>query len=219
MDATPLPSPPSRSLKAMWGTIGALAVAVAALGGVLLHQAGRDAASAPAATVAGAPPVQAPDDGQPGLVPAAPPPAVAQAPAPVRAPEVLPPPTAPVPAAAAPRPVPVCATCGHVESVRPMQRQVPATGVGAVAGGVLGGVLGNQIGHGNGRTAATVIGAVGGGFAGNEVEKRYHTATVYEVGVRMQDGSLRTVETATAPPLGKAVTLKGKVLQPADGRK
>jgi len=36
---------------------------------------------------------------------------------------------------------------------------------------------------------------------------------------RMQDGSLRTVETATAPPLGKAVTLKGKLLQPADGRK
>jgi len=37
--------------------------------------------------------------------------------------------------------------------------------------------------------------------------------------VRMQDGSLRTVETATAPPVGKAVTLKGKLLQPADGRK
>jgi outer membrane lipoprotein SlyB len=100
-----------------------------------------------------------------------------------------------------------------------VQHRVPASGVGAVAGGVLGGVLGHQIGSGNGRTAATVIGAVGGGFAGNEVEKRYHTVTAYEVGVRMQDGSLRTVETATAPPVGKAVTLKGKLLQPADGRK
>lgn len=215
MDSTPLEPGPGRSLKAMWATIGALAVAVAALGGMLLHQESRNQASALATAVATAPPVQAPDDGQPGLVPAAPPPVVAQAP--VRAPEVLPPP--PAPAAPAPRPAAVCAVCGHVESVRPVQHPVPASGVGAVAGGVLGGVLGHQIGNGNGRTAATVIGAVGGGFAGNEVEKRYHTATVYEVGVRMQDGSLRTVETATAPPVGKAVTLKGKLLQPADGRK
>src|SRR6476620_8974105 len=106
MDPTPLHPPPGRSLKAMWAAIGALAVAVAALGGMLLHQESRNQASAPATAVATAPPVQAPDDGQPGLVPAAPPPVVAQAP------------------------------------VR----------------------------------AATVIGAVVGGFAGNEVEKRYHTA-------------------------------------------
>jgi outer membrane lipoprotein SlyB len=96
-----------------------------------------------------------------------------------------------------------------------VQHQVPASGVGAVAGGVLGGVLGHQIGSGNGRTAATVIGAVGGGFAGNEIEKRTHTVTSYEVAVRMQDGSLRTVETRSAPPIGKPVTLKGKVLRPA----
>ena len=225
MDSTPLEPAPGRSPKAMWATIGALAVAVAALGGMLLHQEGRNAAPAPtpAGAVALAPPVQAPDDGQPGLLPAARPPVVAQAAVPVRAPEVLPPPPAPAlapaPAGPAPRPARVCTICGHVESVRPVQHQVPATGVGAVAGGALGGVLGHQVGQGNGRTAATVIGAVGGGFAGNEVEKRYHTATAYEVGVRMQDGSLRTVETATAPPLGKAVTLKGKLLQPADGRK
>ena len=35
--------------------------------------------------------------------------------------------------------------------------------MGAVAGGVLGAVLGNQVGHGNGRAAATLLGAVGGG--------------------------------------------------------
>jgi outer membrane lipoprotein SlyB len=99
----------------------------------------------------------------------------------------------------------------------PVQRQQPTTGVGAVAGGVLGGVLGHQIGNGNGRTAATVLGAVGGGFAGNEVEKRTHTVTVYEVAVRMQDGSLRHVQTGSAPPIGKAVTLRNNVLSPANG--
>jgi len=113
----------------------------------------------------------------------------------------------------------VCSVCGHVESVRTIQRQKPTTGVGAVAGGVVGGVVGNQIGSGRGRTLATVAGAVGGGFAGNEIEKRTHTQTVYRVSVRMDDGTLRTVETATAPPIGKAVTLKNNVLRPANGRK
>ncbi len=83
----------------------------------------------------------------------------------------------------------------------------------------MGGLVGNQIGSGNGRTAATVLGAVGGGFAGNSIEKHVHTKTVYDVSVRMQDGSLRRVETNTAPPIGKAVTLRGNVLQPADGHK
>ena len=117
-----------------------------------------------------------------------------------------------------PVPVPVCTVCGRVESVRTVQYAAPATGVGAVAGGVLGGVLGNQIGHGGGRTAATVIGAVGGGYAGHTIEKRTRTETRYQVSVRMDDGRLRTVETRTAPPIGKPVTLQGQVLKPADGR-
>ncbi len=68
-------------------------------------------------------------------------------------------------------------------------------------------------------TAATVLGAVGGGYAGNEIEKRTHTVTVYQVGVRMDNGTLRSVETRSAPPIGKAVRLKGHTLSPADGHK
>jgi len=117
------------------------------------------------------------------------------------------------------RAAPPCAVCGRVESVRPVQRQQKTTGVGAVAGGVVGGLVGNQFGHGNGRVATTVLGAVGGGFAGNAIEKHVRTVTVYEVGVRMDDGRLRTVETKTAPPIGKQVTLQRGVLRPADGHK
>ncbi len=113
-------------------------------------------------------------------------------------------------------PAPRCTVCGHVESVHTVQREQRTSGVGAVAGGVLGGVVGNQIGRGNGRTAATVLGAVGGGFLGNHIERRTHTLTRYEVTVRMDDGSRRTVETGTAPPIGKDVTLNGQVLRPAD---
>jgi outer membrane lipoprotein SlyB len=225
------PAPTHASPKVLWTAIGALAVAVAALGGVVLHQQGRDSAPEPA-SIAAAPSAQAPapDDfktvAPQSAIPAPPPAsgaaaAVTPLPPPVRAPETLSPNVAQAGPAPAPSPAParVCSVCGRVESVRAVQHAVPTTGVGAVAGGVVGGVVGNQIGHGNGRTAATLLGAVGGGFAGNEIEKRTHTVTAYEVSVRMQDGSLRTVETSTAPPIGKAVTLKGTVLRPADGRK
>ena len=64
----------------------------------------------------------------------------------------------------------LCAICGVVESVSQIQQKGQGTGLGAVAGGLLGGVVGHQIGGGNGKTAMTVLGAIGGGVAGNEVE-------------------------------------------------
>ena len=230
MDSTSPPNlpsgaPASRSPKVLWAVIGALAVAVAALGGVLLH---RQDAGAPPSAVAAAPAISsiAPDDFKPEAMPPAPVPAVppvTAGPAPqARAAAPVPSPgsgAAPTPVVAAAPAAPPCAVCGHVESVHPVQRTQPTSGVGAVAGGVVGGLVGNQFGHGNGRVATTVIGAVGGGFAGNAVEKHVRKVTVYQVAVRMDNGSLRTVETKTAPPIGKPVTLRKGVLRPADGRK
>lgn len=126
------------------------------------------------------------------------------------------PPAQQAPAAASSKP---CSVCGKVETVRKVQASKPTSGVGAVAGGVVGGVIGHQIGSGRGRTVATVAGAAGGAFAGNTVEKKRNANTAYEVSVRMQDGSLRTVQTTTAPPVGQAVTLNGNVLQPASSKK
>ncbi|NVM89282.1 outer membrane lipoprotein SlyB [Variovorax sp. SG517] len=238
MDSTsPLEQPAAvhagRSPRVLWAVIGVLAIAVAALGGVLLHRQGQETAApaatplAAAATAATAP---APDDFKPDAMPPAPampPPAVGAGAAPQ--PMAAAPQSAPAPvnstavAAAEPAPAtraaPPCAVCGRVESVRPVQREQKTSGVGAVAGGVVGGLVGNQFGHGNGRVATTVLGAVGGGFAGNAIEKHVRTVTVYEVGVRMDDGRLRTVETKTAPPIGKPVTLQRGVLRPADGHK
>jgi outer membrane lipoprotein SlyB len=104
---------------------------------------------------------------------------------------------------------PVCNSCGVVEAVTPYQQKGEGTGIGAVAGGVIGGVLGNQVGGGNGKKAMTVIGAVGGGMAGHEIEKRQRATTMYSVKVRMQDGTLRTVHQATAPTVGQKVTVEG----------
>ncbi|SCK61406.1 Glycine zipper 2TM domain-containing protein [Variovorax sp. HW608] len=230
----PPAGPMARSSKALWVVIGVLSIAVAALGGALVHKEVGNTSQPQATSLTIATPVRAPDDFKPAAVqaPSDPPPtqaalATTLPPPPVRAPQVIPPNTAagspaqvaPAGEGAAPPAHKVCSVCGHVESVRTIKHQKPTTGVGAVAGGVVGGVLGNQIGSGNGRTLATVAGAVGGGFAGNEIEKRTHTETVYQVSVRMDDGTLRTVETHSAPPVGKAVTLKNNVLRPANGQK
>ena len=112
---------------------------------------------------------------------------------------------------------PICASCGTIEAVTPVTRAGKGSGVGMVAGGVLGAVLGNQVGNGNGRTAATVLGAVGGGRAGNAVEKNIKKDTVYNVRVRMQDGSSRTLEQASAPAVGSKVTVEGSTLRASSG--
>lgn len=107
-------------------------------------------------------------------------------------------PTRPAPAPAQQ----ACATCGVVETIR--QVQVPAKDdsnhlIGTIAGGVTGGVVGNQFGGGNGKTALTVLGAVGGALAGREVERnirQQQTVTHYELTVRMNDGSKRQFRSA-----------------------
>jgi outer membrane lipoprotein SlyB len=118
----------------------------------------------------------------------------------------------PRPALPVTQPAPVCGHCGVIEDVRQVTVKGKGSGVGAVAGGVLGGAVGNQMGHGNGRTAMTVLGAIGGGVAGHEVEKYARRETVYDVRVRMDDGSVRTFQQKTAPTAGARVTVEGHTL-------
>ena len=107
----------------------------------------------------------------------------------------------------------VCAHCGVVESVVAVKRKGEATGLGVVAGGVLGAVVGHQMGNGNGKKAMTVIGGVAGGVAGNEVEKRARGDTVYQVRVRMDDNTERTIEQAEPPHVGARVEVQGNTLK------
>ncbi|MFN0164254.1 MAG: glycine zipper 2TM domain-containing protein [Burkholderiales bacterium] len=86
-----------------------------------------------------------------------------------------------------------CATCGVVESIREIDVKGEGSGLGAAGGAVVGGLIGSQVGDGRGKQAATVIGAVGGVIAGNEVEKRLRSTTRIEVVVRLDDGTQRVV--------------------------
>jgi len=92
-----------------------------------------------------------------------------------------------------------CASCGTVESIRTVMLKGDATGLGAVAGGVTGAVLGNQVGRGNGNTAMTILGAAGGAFAGNEIEKNVKKRYAYRVTIRMDDGAFRTLSQSSPP--------------------
>ena len=109
----------------------------------------------------------------------------------------------------------LCASCGVVESVSQIQQKGQGTGLGAVAGGLLGGVVGHQVGGGNGKTAMTVLGAIGGGLAGNEVEKRARGETLYDVQVRMEDGSMRMFQQAQSLAVGTHVVADGTTLRVA----
>lgn len=112
-------------------------------------------------------------------------------------------------------PAPACAVCGTVESVTAVQREpASGSGVGVIAGAAIGGLLGNQVGGGTGKDLATIAGMVGGGWAGNTVEKKMKRETVYEVAVRMDDGSVRKLEQKSPVVVGTKVTVNGNAVSP-----
>jgi outer membrane lipoprotein SlyB len=114
---------------------------------------------------------------------------------------------------------PVCHSCGTVESVQALTHKGEGSGLGAVAGGVVGAAIGNQMGKGQGNAAMTVLGAVGGGLAGNEIEKRAKAKTSYRVTVKMEDGKTQVIEQAEPATVGQRVRVEGQTVKalPAQG--
>jgi outer membrane lipoprotein SlyB len=55
------------------------------------------------------------------------------------------------------------------------------------------------MGNGRGNDAATVLGALGGAFAGHQIEKSRSRAVRYEIAVRMDDGSVQLLSSENAP--------------------
>lgn len=209
--------------KGLWAAVGVLGVAVVGLGGALYSTLQQKTeplpamSTVPAAAVAAAPVAPEPVAEKPVVAPAAAP--AKLRPAPVKktqSPAEIRP--APVAAAPVPAPVPVCVDCATVSAVTPIEREVPTGGTGAIAGGVLGAIVGNQVGRGSGRDAATIIGAIGGGIAGNQIEKKMKRVVVYQIELRMDDGSRRTLELDRPLSVGERVQYDGNTLQPLPAR-
>lgn len=199
-----------RHSKALIPTLAVLAVTTLALAATLVGQRTEALSGERAQQVTATPPVvqspqalaQAPTQAAPVVAPAKP--SIVVAP----------------PVQKSATPAPVCATCGTVEAVTAVRRQGEVNGignsgigVGAIGGAVVGGLLGNQVGGGNGKKAATVLGAVGGGYAGHAIEKNANSYTAYQMRVRMNDGTVRTIEQRTAVAAGSHVTVEGRPLR------
>src|SRR6266702_2912864 len=106
---------------------------------------------------------------------------------------VVPPPPPPPMVAA------ICKECAVIEEVREVEKAGQASGAGAVGGAVVGGVIGHQVGGGRGRDVATVLGALGGGLAGNQIEKNAKKTVEYQIVVRYEDGTKGLFIQATPP--------------------
>ncbi len=206
----------SKPLVAIVAVLGVTVMALAAA--LIVNKSSAQpnlAANMPVAAVTATAPVQAPVT--------APVARLAETPRPVRtSPSTQVTQPRPAPQLVAQAPASVCLACGTVEAVTAVQRQGQVNGVavgnttiglGTVAGGVLGGLLGSQVGGGNGRTAMAVLGAAGGAYAGNTVEKNMKKVTVYDVRVRMDNGTTRNMEISSAVPVGSRVTVEGKNLR------
>jgi len=88
-----------------------------------------------------------------------------------------------------------------IESIRQVveHKNSPSNPLGIIAGGLIGGGLGSLIGGGSGRTAATIIGALGGGYIGHNIQNS-QTQTVWEIGVKYDNGTWGTIRQTASPP-------------------
>src|SRR6266700_4986721 len=101
-----------------------------------------------------------------------------------------------------------CATCGVVQSVQYVEKKGEGSGAGLVAGGIVGGVLGHQIGSGRGNTAATIVGAGAGAYAGNQIEKNAKKKSYWVVSVKLDDGTKRSITAGSKPGFKKGDRVK-----------
>lgn len=89
-----------------------------------------------------------------------------------------------------------------------VQKQAPVKDsqriTGTVIGGVAGGLLGSTIGGGTGRTVATIAGAAGGAYAGNQVQKNMQQKNV----VTTTEHRCKTVNDTTQQLVGYDVTYR-----------
>lgn len=108
-----------------------------------------------------------------------------------------------------------CADCGTISNVEEVKEKGSSSGAGAVIGAVAGAVVGHQVGDGRGKEVATAAGAIGGGIAGNEIEKRSKSTTHFHVTVAMENGTTQAVDIDAMNGLstGSKVRVVGNSLQ------
>ena len=159
------------------------AVGIAALTGVLPHSRG---SGEPVTVIA-------PEARKPIEHAVTMPAPVAHAPHAARAPRTY---EAPKPA---PLPAQLSGVGGVIESVQEIEKKGENPIAGPIIGGIAGAVLGHQIGSGTGRTVATAVGAGAGILGGKVIEQKVRATKHWEVTVRLEDGSTKTISSESQP--------------------
>lgn len=80
---------------------------------------------------------------------------------------------------------------------------------GAAIGGVAGGVVGHQFGKGRGKTAMTVLGALGGAAAGSQVNAQ-KLVSGYAITIRGNDGEVVTFNSQNYIPVGQVINYRNQ---------
>lgn len=93
-----------------------------------------------------------------------------------------------------------CAACGVVETVLPLE--APGSGVGALLGTLGGVVFGNAVGSGGGNVMA-----LAGAQTGQAIESQSQ-ALIWQTRIRMDDGSMRSLESAERPSWQRGARLR-----------
>lgn len=106
---------------------------------------------------------------------------------------------------------------GKVISVRPFIGQESQPNLtGALVGATAGGVVGHQFGGGNGKTALTVLGVLGGAVAGSQINQTLVNVPMTELQIQIQNGSSFNINVKDSGfRIGKQVeiTQEGKTAQ------
>lgn len=101
-----------------------------------------------------------------------------------------------------------CLDCGKVTAVNVGEKAGSSNALGVVAGGAAGALLGNQIGGGNGKTIATIAGAVGGAYAGKKIQERSNGGRVWSVEVQYDNGQRNSFSFDRDPGLQRGDRVK-----------
>lgn len=82
---------------------------------------------------------------------------------------------------------------GIIQQVNNVTIEGESSALGTVAGGALGAGVGQAFGSGTGRTLTTIIGAVGGAYAGKATEEKLTTEDAQEIVVDLDNGETVSV--------------------------
>jgi uncharacterized protein YcfJ len=94
--------------------------------------------------------------------------------------------------------------CRDVQVTHKAPTQDPNRVTGTVIGGVAGGLVGSAIGSGTGRTVATIAGAAGGAYVGNQAQKNMQNKNV----VTTTEQRCKTVNETSQKLIGYDVTYR-----------